>query len=77
MNIKDPAVRELAFELAQRRKTSATGAIREALLEALERDRQDRAGISTRLMGLGRRSAALPEPALTDADFYDERGLPR
>jgi len=77
MNIKDPRVRELAMQLAARRGTSATGAIRQALLETLERDRADRDALAERLMALGRESAALPEPVLTHDDLYDERGLPR
>ena len=77
MNIKDPQVRELAMQLAARRGTSATGAIRQALIETLERDRTKRDGLADRLMALGRESAALPEPVLTDHDLYDERGLPR
>ena len=77
MNIKDPQVRELAMQLAARRGTSATGAIRQALIETLERDRTKRDGLGDRLMALGRESAALPEPVLTDHDLYDERGLPR
>ncbi|MFN2344992.1 MAG: type II toxin-antitoxin system VapB family antitoxin [Dermatophilaceae bacterium] len=77
MNIKDPKVRELAMQLAARRGTSATGAIRQALIETLDRDTRDRAGLAERLMVLGRESAALPEPVLTDDDLYDERGLPR
>lgn len=77
MNIKDPRVRELARQLAARRGTSATGAIRQALIETLERDRADRDGLAERLMTLGREAAALPEPILNDEDLYDERGLPR
>lgn len=77
MNIKDPRVRELARQLAARRGTSATGAIRQALIETLERDRADRDGLAERLMTLGREAAALPEPILTEEHLYDERGLPR
>lgn len=77
MNIKDPEVRELAMQLAARRGTTATGAVRQALREALERDASERAGMAERLMAIGRASAARPEPFLTDADLYDEMGLPR
>lgn len=77
LNIKDPEVHRLAHELAARRGTTATGAVREALREALERDRADRWGIAERLLEIGRTSAARPEPFLTDEDLYDERGLPR
>lgn len=77
MNIKDPRVRELARRLAAQRGTTATGAIRQALIETLERDRADRDGRAERLMALGRESAVLAEPILTDDDLYDEHGLPR
>ena len=39
LNIKDPEVYQLASELARRRDTSMTGAVRDALTEALERTR--------------------------------------
>ncbi|SNU00542.1 hypothetical protein SAMN06298212_10274 [Ruaniaceae bacterium KH17] len=77
MNIKDPMVRELAMQLAERRHTSATGAIREALIETLQRDSAKRTGIAERLLELGRVSSANREPILTDDDLYDENGLPR
>lgn len=67
----------MAHELAERRHTSATGAVREALREALERERADRSGLAERLMEIGRMSAARPGPFLTDDDLYDERGLPK
>lgn len=77
MNIKDPEVRELAIELARRRHTTATGAVREALREALERDKTSRQGLAERLLAIGRESAAIDEPFLTDNDLYDENGAPR
>lgn len=77
LNIKDPEVYVLARRLAERRHTSATGAVREALREALERDSARREGVAERLLAIGARSAAQPEPFLTDQDLYDERGLPR
>lgn len=77
MNIKDPEVHRLAQELAARRHTSATGAVRQALQEALARHDEHRATIAARLLALGEASGARPEPLLTDADLYDERGLPR
>ncbi len=77
MNIKDPTVRELARRLAAYRHTSATGAIREALSEALEREEKARDGMAAQLLEIGRRAAAKTEPALTDEDLYDEYGAPR
>lgn len=77
LNIKDPEVYRLAQALASRRGTTATGAVREALREALGRDLECREGRAERLLAIGRRSASRPEPFATDADLYDERGLPR
>lgn len=77
LNIKDPAVHQMAQELAERRQTTATGAVREALREALDRYAADRAGMADRLLELGRVSVAIDEPVLSDAELYDEQGLPR
>jgi len=81
MNIKDPEVRELARQLAERRRTSLTDAVRQALAETLERDRSSRAGMAEKLLEIGRRARAEADAAgvvfLTDDDLYDERGLPR
>ncbi len=77
MNIKDPEVRQLAMRLAAQRNTTATGAVREALREALARHEESRTGIAERLLALGKVSRALAEPVLTDDDLYDEQGLPR
>ncbi len=78
MNLKDPEVYRLARELAERRGTSMTAAVRAALVEALEREpaRPARADLDE-LLAIARRSAARPEPYLSDEDLYDERGLPR
>lgn len=78
LNIKDPKVREMAMALAERRHTTATGAIRQALSEALEREQvQDREGLAERLMEIGRRASARSDSYLTDDDLYDEAGAPR
>ena len=77
LNVKDPEVYRLARELADRRGTSMTAAIRDALGEALTASSADRAGLADRLMEIGRRAAAKPAPWLTDHDLYDEDGLPR
>ena len=55
-----------------------TAAVRAALAEAVEREpaRAPRADLE-QLLAIARRSAARPEPYLTDDDLYDERGLPR
>ena len=78
LNIKDPKVRELALALAERRHTTATGAIRDALKEALEREEaRYRDGLAERLMEIGGRAAARSGGYLTDDDLYDESGAPR
>jgi len=81
MNIKDPAVRELALELALSRGVSMTEAVRQAVIEALRHDRQnddDYVARGLRLAGAIRKEMdALGIEPLTDDDLYDERGLPR
>ena len=77
LNIKDPEVYRLARRLSEIRRTSATGAVREALREALEREAHRRDGVAQRLLDIGARSAAKPEPFITDQALYDEQGLPR
>jgi antitoxin VapB len=77
LNIKDPKVYELADELARRRATSMTGAVRQALTEALERTRLTPEEKIRRMTEIAKRSQAIDAPFLTDDDLYDEWGLPR
>ena len=77
LNIKDPEVYDLAQELALRRGESMTAVIKDALLAALVESKRSREGVAEALMAIARRSAARPEPFLTDDDLYDENGLPR
>lgn len=77
LNIKDPEVYRLAHELARRRDTSMTGAVRDALTEALERTRLTPEEKVRRMEEIARSAAAKPGPYLTDDDLYDEWGLPR
>lgn len=79
LNIKDPEVYRLAAELAARRGTSMTGAVREALAQALETAVADRAGMAEQIMDIARRAREEfgTDGILTDDDLYDERGLPR
>ena len=63
--------------LAGRRRTSVTGAVREALAEALARDGADRTGVADRILAIAARARIIETPFLTDEDLYDERGLPR
>lgn len=76
MNIKDPEVRRLALELAARRHTTATGAVRQALTEALDRERRSSAATAQEILALARLTPRADD-ILTDADLYDEHGLPR
>lgn len=77
LNIKDPTVHEMAHALATLRGTSATAAVRDALSEALERERGDRTGVAERLRALAEEAALVREPFLRDEDLYDDEGLPR
>lgn len=78
MNIKDPTVREMAQALARLRGVSMTEAVRQAVTEALRRDRQHDDDYVDRGLRLAREiREASAGPFLTDADLYDERGLPR
>ena len=76
MNIKDPEVRELARRLAERRRTTLTNAVREALGEALDRDLTMREGVAERLTAIAAEMRERGAPPLTDDDLYDEQGLP-
>lgn len=77
MNIKDPEVRRMARELAARRGTSATGAVREALREALADLDVSREGTADRLLELATASRRVGEPIVSDQELHDEQGLPR
>jgi antitoxin VapB len=79
LNLKDPEVYRLARELAERRGTSMTAAVRAALAEAIERDPAPRGrATAEELRELARRVRnSGDEPFLTDDDLYDELGLPR
>lgn len=78
MNIKDPEVHRLAHLLASRRGTSATRAVREALEDALARDRAGRDGMADDLLALATELRARdPRPGIDPDDLYDDRGLPQ
>lgn len=81
MNIKDPEVHRLARELADRRHTSLTDAVGQALTEALARERAAREDYVERVLAVARRTRAemdrLGLEPLSDDDLYDEQGLPR
>lgn len=81
LNIKSPEVHELAREVAEITGESLTAAVRESLVERLERLRaQERPRLADRLTAIGNACASrLPEPYLT-ADhgdlLYAADGLP-
>lgn len=77
MNIKDPRVHEMATRLASLRNTTATGAVRSALEEALLRELARHGGRAERLARLQQRARQASDDWLTDDDLYDEAGLPR
>ncbi|WP_310529451.1 type II toxin-antitoxin system VapB family antitoxin, partial [Nocardioides sp.] len=67
-----------AAELARKRGVSLTEAVRQAVDEALRHDRNNDDDYVARGLRLAREiREASSEPLLTDADLYDERGLPR
>lgn len=70
----------MAHELAARRHTTATGAVRDALREALGETPAssiNRKEFHERIREIQRRAAEIDEPYLTDDDLYDEDGLPK
>jgi len=81
LNIKDPEVYRLAALLAERRHTSMTAVVREALAESEAQDRPYRKATAEELLEIGRRARAEMEAAgvapLADDDLYDEWGLPK
>jgi antitoxin VapB len=77
LNIKDPEVYRLASALAARRRTSMTGAVRQALTEALQRSGRTPEEKIRRMREIAAEANAIDAPWLTDDDLYDERGLPK
>jgi antitoxin VapB len=86
MNIKDEQVHAMARELADRRGTSVTNAVRQALRAELDRCRtaapgQEEAARREALHQLLSRCRELPWPdqrssSELQAELYDEMGLP-
>jgi antitoxin VapB len=86
MNIKDPAVHAMAKELAARRSTTVTDAVRQALLAELERSEPDSSNQAAEarkaaVLELLQRFKRLPWPdqrgsAELQAELYDDDGLP-
>ncbi len=81
LNIKKEETYKLAEELAELTGESMTQAITQALSERLERVRQSRAGLTGRLLRIGRDCAGRLKEPFQSTDhgelLYDEKGLPR
>ena len=84
LNIKNEETCRLASELANLTGETMTGAITVALLERLEREKNERSTegpCSKGLLAIGRRCASMMgdgPSAVEHGDFlYDERGLPK
>jgi antitoxin VapB len=88
MNIKDPEVHAMARQLAARRSTTVTNAVRQALAAELERSQPDEeekasadAARRAHLLALLQRFRRLEWPeAVTSKELqdalYDDQGLP-
>ena len=83
LNLKHPEIYELAAELAERRNSTITGAVLDAVRNELQRERRQarRAGLADRLLKIGESCAAHIAPGTTSEShsemLYDKRGLPR
>ena len=83
LSFKDPETDRLAREVANLTGESLTEAVRNALMERLEREHRRRARdgrLAERLLEIGRHCASLPDfDARTPDEIigYDEHGLPR
>jgi antitoxin VapB len=81
LSIKDPEADRLARAVVELTGESLTDAVRTALAERLERERQRRRqepDLAVRLDALARECAALPDHDTRSADEivgYDERGM--
>ena len=83
LNIKDDALIEKVRLLAERRSTTQTDVLRQAVDEAIERDearlREQREAKLSAIRAITRESARLVPPG-TSSDhsyLYDENGLPK
>lgn len=79
LNIKDPKTHDLARDLAARRGTTLTQAVKDALTEALQRTAPTSQPKLERLREISRRAARLPVLDNRSADEilgYDDAGMP-
>jgi hypothetical protein len=75
--IRDDGVKDLARRAAEARRTNITEAVREALerlMVEIEREREARDRALDECLA---RFDSLPDHPWTDADMYDEDGIPR
>lgn len=77
LNIKDPEVYRLAAELAERRHTSMTDAVRQALTEGLEREIQERQPLGQAIAQAAAQWRAEGGTVVPEDELYDDNGLPR
>lgn len=75
--IRDEAVKALARRAAEARRTTITEAVREALERLLAEAEQERQARRRILDASLARLDQLHDQPWTDADMYDEDGLPR
>lgn len=77
------SIRQVASPTVQQVKAALEGSgvefVRRGVVQKDGRTPEEIAALSERLLEIGRRSAARPErnPNFTEADLYDENGLPR
>jgi antitoxin VapB len=76
LNIKDPEVYRLAAELAERRHTSMTDAVRQALTEGLEREIQERQPLGQAIAKAAAQWRAEGGTVVSEDELYDDNGLP-
>lgn len=81
LSIKDPEADRLAREVAKATGETLTAAVVQSLRERLARvKRRQRRHLSTEILKIGRRCAALPVQDTRSPEEiigYDERGVPR
>lgn len=75
--IRDDRVKELAERAAQARRTNLTAVVREALERLIEDMEEEKARRRAALDASLARFDTLPDRPWTDADMYDEDGIPR
>ena len=75
--IRDDGVKDLARRAAEARRSTITEAVREALERLMVDIERERAARDRALRECLARLDKLPDEPWSDADMYDEDGLPR